>query len=282
MPTLSMVLATLIWGLSYIFIKIVLQELSPSMFICLRFLIASICALPIFIFYRPRFKRLDIVRGVKLGLLLVGINFFQTIGMQTISASLSAFLTGSAVVFVLFIKLIAQKRLPKPLDILMVLACVVGLGLVTGGSGVVWGAGVCYTLVCALFVALHTYVLSDYVADGDPWVLTFLQMAVLSIVAACAAFVLDGNVYLPTQPMTWWALVLCAVLCSTVAFGMQAYAQQYISAFEASVILTLEPIFTVFFARFTLDEVLNLQFYIGASIILAAILLVNIRMKQID
>ncbi len=276
-----MIFATLIWGASYIFIKIALQEMLPSTFIFLRFLIASILILPTFTFHRPQFKRLDMIRGVILGLLLVGVNLFQTMGMQTISASLSAFLTGISVVFVLLIKLIVQKRLPRILDALIVLACVGGLGLVTGSSEVVWGCGVWYTLVCSFFVALHTYVLSDYASEGDPWVLTLLQMVVMSVVTACFAFVLDGDVCLPTQPATWWALILCAALCSALAFGMQAYAQQYISAFKASIILMLEPIFTVLFARFTLDEVLNAQFCIGASIILAAILLMNVRLERI-
>ena len=106
-------------------------------------------------------------------------------------------------------------------------------------------------------------------------------MAVLSVVAAFFAFALDGGVRAPTQPITWGSLVLCAVLCSTIAFGMQAYAQQYISAFKASVILTLEPIFTVLFARLSLNEVLNPQFYIGATMILGAIMLMNIRLDRI-
>jgi len=280
MPTLFMVLAALLWGASYVFIKIALQEMQPITFIWLRFMIASLCLLPAFAFYRPALKRLDVIRGVNLGLLLVGINFFQTIGMQTISASLSAFLTGIAVVFVLFIKLIVQKRLPQLPDVLMVLACVVGLALVTG-PGVAWERGVLYTLICSFFVALHTYVLSDYAAKSDPWVLTFLQMIVLAVIAAFFTFMLDGGIRMPTQAITWGVLVLCAILCSAIAFGLQAYAQRYISAFKAAVISTLEPIFAIFFARFTLNEVPNLQFYIGAGIILSAILFMNLRLERI-
>ena len=280
MPTLFMVLATLLWGASYVFIKIALQEMQPITFICLRFLIASLCLLPVFFFYKPALKRLDIIRGVKLGILLVGINFFQTIGMQTISASLSAFLTGIAVVFVLFIKLIVQKRLPQLPDILMVLACVVGLGLVTG-PGVAWDRGVFYTLVCSFFAALHTYVLSDYASEGDPWVLTLLQMVVLSVIAAFVSVGVGGGIRLPTQSVTWGALVPCAILCSTIAFGLQTYAQQYISAFKAAVISTLEPIFAVFFASFILKETFDFQFYIGASIILGAVLFMNLRLERI-
>ena len=231
MPTLCMILVTIIWGASYIFIKIALQEMSPSTFIFLRYLIASICMLVVLAFYRPKFKRLDIIRGTILGLLLVAINFFQTVGMQTIGASLSAFLTGTSVVFVLLIKLIVQRKVPKALDLVMVSACVAGLGLVTGGSGVTWETGVLYTLLCAFFVALYTYALSDYAAEGSAFTLTLLQMTVLAVISGFCAFVFDGDLHLPTQTTTQWSLILCAVCCSTIAFGMQTYAQKYISAF---------------------------------------------------
>jgi drug/metabolite transporter (DMT)-like permease len=276
MPTLCMILVTIIWGASYIFIKIALQEMSPSTFIFFRYSIASICMLPVLVFYRPKFKRLDVIRGTILGLLLVAINFFQTVGMQTISASLSSFLTGVSVVFVLLIRLIIQKQVPKLLDVVMVSACIAGLALVTGSSGVTWEAGVFYTLLCAFFVALYTYALSNYAAEGDALALTLLQMAVLAVVSGFFALVFDGDLRLPTQAVTGWSLLLCAICCSTMAFGMQTYAQKYISAFKASVILTLEPIFTVFFARLTLDEVLQPQFYVGACMILGAITLMNV------
>ncbi len=280
MPMLCMMLVTLIWGVSYIFIKISLQEMCPSTFIFLRFLVASVFLLPVVAFYRPKFNRLDVIRGTTLGLLLVGINFLQTVGMQTISASLSAFLTGIAIVFVFLIKLIVQKKLPSILDVGLVLICVVGLGLVTGSSGVTWEAGVLYTLLCALFVALHTYVLSHYAAEGDALVLTLLQMVVLAVISGFCALAVDGDVRMPTQAATWWSLLLCAVLCSAIAFGMQTYAQKYVTAFKASVILMLEPVFTTFFARFMLEEALRPQFYVGACMILGAITLMNVRLER--
>lgn len=280
MPTLCMVLLTFIWGASYIFIKISLQEMSPSMFLFWRFVIASVCVLPIFAFYKPNFKRLDVIRGSLLGVLLIGVNFFQTIGMQTIGASLSAFLTGISIVFVLLIKLTIHRQVPHWADLILVCVCVTGLGLATGSAGATWEIGVFYTLLSALFVAVHTYVLSDYAPESDVVVLTLLQMLVLAINAGFLALILDGEIYMPVQFATWGALLLCAVLCSTVAFGLQVYAQQHLSAFQASVILTLEPIFTILLARFTLHEVLYPQFYVGAGLILGAILLMNVRLTK--
>ena len=85
--------------------------------------------------FRPKFKREESIQGIKLALLLGGITFFQTMGMQTITASASAFLTGFAIVFVLALKLIAQRQFPRPLDLVITLICIIGLGLVTESHG---------------------------------------------------------------------------------------------------------------------------------------------------
>jgi drug/metabolite transporter (DMT)-like permease len=276
-----MLLATLLWGASYIFIKISLQAMHPSTFMFFRFLIASLCFLPVLAFCKPRFKRLDIIRGATLGLLLVGINFFQTIGMQTISASVSAFLTGTSIVFVLFIKLIIQKKLPHLLDVGIVLVCVAGLALVTGNAGATWGTGVLYTLICAFFAALHTYVLSDYASKSDALVLTLFQLVILPAVAVVYAVVLDGGLDINLQPITWGGVVLCAVFCTTIAFWMQTYAQKHLTALKAAIILTLEPVFTTLFARIALGETLYSQFYLGAFMILGAVVFMNIRLGRI-
>jgi hypothetical protein len=281
MPTLYMLLATLLWGASYIFIKVALQAMHPSVFIFFRFLIASLCFLPVLAFYKPQFKPLDIIRGAKLGLLLVGISFFQTIGMQTISASVSAFLTGTSIVFVLIIKLIIQKKLPRLSDVSVVLVCIVGLALVTGSAGVTWGVGVFYTLICAFFAALHTYVLSEYASKSNFLVLTLCQLVILPVIAVIYAVVLDGGLDVNFQPITWGTVILCAGLCTTIAFVMQTYAQQHLTAFKAAIILTLEPVFATLFARITLAEVLHPQFYLGACLILGAIILMSIRLERV-
>lgn len=135
MPTLCMLLATLFWGASYLFAKVALQAMSPSAFVFFRFLIASLCFLLVVVWYKPAVKRADMIRGVRLGFILGCINLFQTLGMQTVSASISAFLTGSSIVFVLLIRLIIHKQLPRLSDVGMVSMCVLGLLLVTGSAG---------------------------------------------------------------------------------------------------------------------------------------------------
>ncbi len=67
------------------------------------------------------------------------------------------------------------------------------------------------------------------------------------------------------------SIITCEIFSSAITSGLQAYAQQYLSAFKATTILMLEPVFTACFASFILGEVLLPQCYIGACIILGAI-----------
>lgn len=282
MPTLLLILATVFWGVSLILIKVALQEISPLSFIFFRFLIAALCMLPGLVYLNGKLKRKDLIRGAQLGVLLGGIVCLQTIGLQTITASVSSFLTGFAVVFVLAIRFFVQKKAPRFLDIVTALACVAGLGLVTRSHGLTWEPGVFYTLGCTFFLALYIYTLSAYAGSSQIWVLTLSQMVTLTLLAGLAAVLLESKVQVPTQAATWTAILLCAVFCSAVCFGIQAYTQQYLSAFKASMITVLEPVFATIFSYLLLDEVLPFSFYIGASMILGAIGLINWRLKGFE
>lgn len=282
MPTLLLLLATIIWGASFIAIKVALQEVSPVTFIMLRFGIAALCLLPGVAFLKEGFKRQDLMRGTYLGLFLGGVMFLQTLSLQTVSASVSAFLTGFMVVFVLILRFVAQRKLPHLWDMVTALACVAGLGLVTGSYGVTRELGVLYALSGALFMALHTYLLSIYTGSSNILVITLVQMAVLALSALCIAFASGSAVQIPTQSTTWVAIMFCAVFCSAINFWIQAYAQQYLSAFETSMILTLEPVFATIFSCLLLGEELRLSFYIGASIMLASIVVINWRLKMLE
>ena len=282
MPTLLLSLATVFWGVSFILTKIALQEISPLSFIFFRFLIAAVCLLPGLGYQKEKLKRKDMMRGAQLGVLLGGIIFLQTIGLQTITASVSAFLTGFAVVFVLAIRFVVQKKAPCFLDLATALTCVAGLGLVTRSHGLTWEPGVFYTLSCAFFIALYIYALAAYAGNSQILILTLSQMVALTLLAGLAAVSLESKVQIPTQAATWAAILFCAVFCSAVCSGIQAYAQQYLSAFKASMITTLEPVFATIFSCLLLGEVLPFSFYIGASMILGAIGLINWRLKGFE
>ena len=281
MPTALFILATLFWGLSFIFIKVALNEVSPLSFIFFRFLIASVSLLPLLRYRREKIGAQDLCKGTQLGFLLGALMFFQTIGVQTINASTAAFLISFSTVFVLIIRFLAQKKFPSLLDLSATLACIGGLSLVTQSHGIMWEPGVFYTLLAALFVALYIYTMEAYANSVSLTAVTLVQMLLLTLLAGLSAFVFEGKLQIPTKAITWGNITAAAVLCSSLAFGIQAYAQQYLSAFKVSMLTSLEPVFATIFSWLFLGEVLYISFYMGAALILGAIAVINWRLKEV-
>ncbi len=67
------------------------------------------------------------------------------------------------------------------------------------------------------------------------------------------------------------------MLATALAFYVQARAQQYTTANRAALIFSLEPLFAALFAYWLLGDVLTVREWIGGSLILAGILVSEIR-----
>lgn len=279
MSTLLMVIATLFWGASFLLTKLALEEISAVNFMFLRFIVAIISMLPVLIFSRIKFTKQVIKQGLILGVIQIGIMFLQIIGLETISASLSGFLSGFYIVFVLIIRFFIQKRLPHITDIFTCSICLGGLALLTHSFELTDGIGVIYTLGCAFCMALYIYVLDVY-SDNDPILLTFMQMLSLAAFPGFLHLLPGISFKIPTNLITWVAIIFCGVCCSSIAFWLQNKAQKNLGAFKVSIILMLEPVFCTILSYFILGEKLYTESYIGIAMILGSIAVINLRLKQ--
>jgi drug/metabolite transporter (DMT)-like permease len=275
-----MILATLFWGAGFFFTKLALQEISPTAFLFFRYSVATISLLPILAFYPISFHKKLLKQGLNLGLLQIGLMFTQTLGLETISASLSGFLTGFYIVFVLIIRFIINKQMPSVLDIVTSLICLGGLGLLTHSFEQTDILGIAYTLVCAFCMAIYIYVLDRYSTADNAFALTFLQMVSLVVFAGFVLILTNSTFQLPSQTNTWVAIIFCGIGGSSLAYWLQNKAQRDLGAFKTSVILMLEPVFGTIFAYFGLGEQLYLTSYIGIGMILGSIAIINWRLKE--
>ena len=282
MPVLYMIVATIFWSGSFLLTKLALQHMSVTDFIFLRFAVAALLLLPGLVWYGIPLKQRTVIQGIRLGLLQVGMMFLQTLGLATISPTLSAFLSGFFIVFVLLIRFIVQGVFPSMIDLFSSLLCLAGLALLTRSYGLGWEPGVLYTLGSAFFLALHTYVLDEYASAGNPTLLTFMQMLTLAAFAGVVSLLAGHSIQLPTQLVSWGTVLYCGICCSSVAFWLQARAQQHLGAFQIAMLLMLEPVFATMLTCGVLGEQLSTQAYIGMAMIIGAITIINIRLKEIS
>ena len=98
LATLLLVAVTAIWGSTFFLIRDVVQQLSPTDFLAIRFTIAAAAMMAVF--WRPMLalNRRELTVGIGLGTLYGVAQILQTIGLAHTEASRSGFITGTYVV----------------------------------------------------------------------------------------------------------------------------------------------------------------------------------------
>ena len=170
------------WGVSFAVVKATVGEVSPSRLVGWRFVLATLTLLTL----RPRvlgdLDRQIVSRGIVLGALL-GIGFVLcTIGMQTTSVLISAFVAGTTVVFAPLIAWILLRRRLTTRAATAVFLALVGLAMITMRSFAV-GRGTLLILTAAVLWALHLVALERWSRAGRLYGLTVIQLATSAAVA---------------------------------------------------------------------------------------------------
>ncbi len=276
---LSLLGITVIWGLTFSMVKETLEVIPPFVFMSYRFTLAF---LVIAVVCGKRLVRLDrgtAGAGIILGVFLYGAYSFQTFGLQYTTAGNAGFITGLFVVFVPILSIFILHKMPRKRSILSVILATIGLAMLSlqPGSGMNIGDGL--LLACAFSLALHIIFMDRFVKRYDLLLLTLLQMGVVAVLQTCSALIFEDFAF-PTDGYAWLTIAVCGVFASALAFFVQAWAQREISPVRTSVVLIMEPVFSVIFGIILLGETLTWRGWLGCALMLAAMLITEIRPEK--
>ena len=265
---LSLLLASLLFGATFVVIKSALDDIGPLSLVAWRFLIGALVLAMLAV---PRGKAIW-SHGAVAGLALFSGYAFQTAGLVETTASNSALITGLYVVITPFLAAAFNRRAPSRWVVMAAIASFVGLVLLTETEGLSLQGGDLLTLGCAVSFAFHIVALARYAPLHPVVPFTAVQLGVTSVLAFIAAFAFEGPGF-PARSV-WGALILTGIGVSVFAFLLQVWAQTVVGASTAAVILGAEPAFGVATAWVVLGETLDPKGWAGAGLILGAILVV--------
>ena len=77
-------------------------------------------------------------------------------------------------------------------------------------------------------------------------------------------------------------LLTLSVGSTAIAFIAQPVAQQYTTSNHVGVIFTLEPVFSTLAAIIVLNEIVSVREYLGAVLMVAAVILMNVDFERKD
>lgn len=276
---LSLVGIALIWGATFVVVKDALTEVSTFLFLALRFSLATVAlALVLRGSYSDSGNRTLRWRGgILTGLFLIAGYAFQTAGLRHTTASKSAFLTSLYIVLVPLLAALVYRKAPGPRDWLGIAAATLGTAFMTLDAAS-WrvNRGDLLTLCCTLAFAAHIVALGHYSRQiGFAW-LSLLQVAIAAVVMLASFWWVETS-YIRWTPRVAAALAITGLLATALAFSVQSWAQQYTTATRAALLFALEPVFAWGTSWLVLGEALTLRVASGAGLILAGILLVEVK-----
>lgn len=273
-----LILIALIWGAMFVVVKSALADASTLAFLALRF---SLATLLLGLFFRSRLTtRVPVGRawfgGAVCGAFLFVGFALQTAGLRFTSVSNSAFLTGLYVVLVpLFASLYERKRVAW-IDWAACGLAFAGTALMTGlGLGPL-NYGDLLTIGCAAAFSAHIVAVAHWSGRIDYEWLTFLQ------VAGVAVFSLATFWWAETPAVRWTprlliALLVTAALATALSFALYTWAQRHTTPTRAALLFALEPVFAGLVAWAFAGEHWTVVSLAGAGLILASIVIVEIK-----
>ncbi len=276
--TLLILLASL-WGASYLFIKIGLEDLTPAAVVFLRTLLAAAVLLPFAAYtkalggLRENVKPIALLAAVQVAAPFLLISA----GEQDISSSLAGILVASAPIFtaLLAIKLDDAERV-HGWNLVGVGIGIVGVGLLLGldtggGSGAVVGG--IFVVVASLGYAIGGFILKKRLTGVPPVGISGLTMA-FSAVMTLPFVAIDPPDAMPGAG-SLAAVAALGILGTGVAFGLFYTMIAQVGPTKASLVAYIAPGFAVVYGvllrdeRFTLATAGGLLLIVGGSYLAA-------------
>jgi drug/metabolite transporter (DMT)-like permease len=278
----ALAFVALIWGTTFVTVKEALPNVSTLYFLFLRFGLASLCMLVLFVRAFRKMARRELLEGLGAGAfagLFLWLGYIlQTLGLKYTSAGNSGFLTGLYIVLVPIIGAAFLRKRPTPREIVGIAIATAGMVVMTLPSFTAdfsMNRGDLLTIACAVAFAFHLLTVGYYSQRRRTEALALGQIACAALLSAC-------SLRLEPLHITWnravvVAILLTAILATAVAFALQTWAQKYTTPTRTALIFALEPVIALVTAVCIGGESATLYAVAGGALILAGILAVELK-----
>lgn len=289
-PWATFLLLSSIWGSSFLFIKVAVQEIGPLLLVGFRLFFGLLLLLPLVLVQRKRLPRDPRTWGDLVFIAVVGVAVPFTLiswGSERIDSGLTAILNGTAPLFSI---LVADLWLrDNPVTAGKVAGLLAGFaGVVTLMSGNL-GSGSSGVRIQAVVVASACYAISNaYVRKRlmhlEPLTVAVGQLLIAEVVVWTAAG-LSGNLSTLSAPglfraftgRSLFAVAWLGVMGTGVAFPLYFALIRTWGATRAILVTYLVPVIAVLLGVLVLGEQLSWRLLVGGGLVMSSIGLVNWR-----
>lgn len=281
---LWILLLAAIWGPSFLFIKVAVQEIPPVTLVAARVALASFT---LFLIVRAQGRRLPPWGRVWrhfafMGLFAHALPFVLfSWGEMHVDSALASILNGTTPLFTVILAhfLVADDRM-TPLKLAGTLLGLAGLvalvvpSLLAGIQAETWGLlGMAVAAVCYAITIIYS---RQHLRGLPPLVAPTAQLMMAAIFLLPVSLVLDKpfTLALPGWPALGGLLGL-SLWGTAVAFAVYYHILEKMNATDLAMVTYLIPIFGIALGVIVLGETLSWNVYLGCALILLGVMTVN-------
>ena len=282
-----LVLTALIWGCAFVAQSVGMDYVGPFTFNMARFLIGAIVLLPV-IWFMDRQRKTGaekgagqktlIIGGICCGIALAVASTLQQWGILFTTVGKAGFITAMYIVIVPLLGIFIGKKV-RPLIIGCVAIAVVGFYFLCMTESLRLGLGDFLVLLCAIAFSIHILVIDHFSPKVDGVKMSAIQFLTAAIISAVPTLLWEQPVFTEIL-QAWQPVIYAGVMSCGVAYTLQIIAQKNADPTVASLLLSLESVFSVLAGWVLLGQGLSLKELFGCVLIFCAIILAQLPEKK--
>lgn len=275
----ALIAITAVWGGTFLLVHWAMEHSGPWFFVGIRFLIAGLISVVIFRRALRGIRWRDIGAGIAIGVMIYLGYGLQTLGLQTIDSSTSAFITAMYVPMVPLAQWAVFRKRPPAMAFAGAGLAFVGLLFIAGPDAfaLTLGTGEIATMISTLPIAAEIILISLFAGKVDLGRITIVQLLTAGVLGLLTMPVVGEGV-----PEFSWIWVGCAVGLGAASCLIQLtmnWAQKSVSPTRATIIYAGEPVWAGVIGRLA-GERLPATALTGGALVVLGILASEVKLVR--
>lgn len=285
-----LLITAVVWGISFVAQSSGMDYVGPNTFIGLRTLLGGLVLLPVIFAidtgkkkngtYQPTNKKKLLGCGFLCGLCLWIASTLQTYGLaEGITTGESGFITALYIIFVSVFGVFSGRKLSAKIIGGVLLAMAGMYFLCLFGSGLTLNRGHMITLLCSVIFTIHILLIDRFAPNTDGVKLSCIQFFIAGILGCCAMFLVESPQW-DAIKQCWLEIGYAGIMSCGVAYTLQIVGQKYTDPTSASILMSLESVFSALAGWVLLGQSMSVAQILGCALMFTAIVLVQLPDKQ--
>lgn len=273
-------LAAFIWGFAFAAQSAGMEYVEPFTFNAVRCIIGSIALLPCIAFFSLRKRKKEdagalLKGGTACGILLfIAVNL-QQFGIQYTPVGKAGFITALYIIIVPLLGIFIHRKAGRQVWCGVVLALCGLYLLCMKENSMHLAKGDILVLLCAVTFSFQILTVDHFSVIVDGIKMSFIQLFVCGCLSAVCMFLFE-HPQMSQILAAWMPILYAGVMSCGVAYTLQIVAQKGMNPAVASLILSMESVFSVLAGWVVLHEKLGRSELLGCFLMFLAIILAQI------